>query len=209
VRDTELGSTILVSAGPGLTLADGASYDAAISRDGRYVAFSSQATNLTRGDRNRLADVFLRDLQTQTTTLVSRRADGGTANGPSGTPAISADGRFIAFQSEASDLVCVRRCPAILDDVNLLSDVFLFDRVADRMTLISTLPSGGWAEESAEPQIDATGGIVTFASRHPIDGQDVRNDFDLFIRVPPSYQTIEDQASPAWFSSFDVSKHRD
>jgi Tol biopolymer transport system component len=209
VRDTELGTTTLVSAGPELTLPDGASYDAAISRDGRYVAFSSQATNMARGDRNRSADVFLRDLQTQTTTLVSRRADGGTANGPSGTPAISADGRFIAFQSEASDLVCVRRCPAALDDVNLLSDVFLFDRAADRMTWISALPSGGWPEESGGPDVDATGGIVTFASRHPIDEHDVRNDFDLFIRVPASYQTTEAQASPAWFSSFDVSKHRD
>jgi Tol biopolymer transport system component len=208
VRDTELGTTTVVSAGAGLTPLEGASYDAAISRDGRFVAFVSQATNLARGDRNRSADVFVRDLHTRTTTLVSRRADGGTANGPSASPAISADGRFIVFQSEASDLVCARRCPAALDDVNLLSDVFLLDRVADRMTWISALPSGGWAEESGGAQVDATGTIVTFASRHPIDEQDVRNDFDLFVRVPAS-QTTEDQSAPAWFTSFDVSKHRD
>ncbi len=209
VRDTELGTTTRVSTGPGATPLDGASYDPAISPDGRYVAFVSQATNLARGDRNRSADVFLRDLQTQTTTVVSRRADGGTANGPSGTPAISAEGRFIAFQSEASDLVCARRCPATLEDVNLLSDVFLYDRVADRITWISALPSGGWAEASSGPAVDATGTIVTFASRHPIDEQDVRNDFDLFVRVPANSQTTEGQPAPAWFSSFDVSKRRD
>jgi Tol biopolymer transport system component len=207
VRDTELGTTTRVSTGPGLTPLDGASYDAAISRDGRYVAFVSQATNLARGDRNRSADVFLRDLHARTTTVVSRRAEGGTANGPSGSPAISAEGRFIAFQSEASDLVCTRRCPASLEDVNLLPDVFLYDRVADRMTWISVLPSGGWAEESSGPEMDATGTIVTFASRHPIDERDVLNDFDLFVRIPADHQTTEDQ--PAWFSSFDVSKHRD
>jgi hypothetical protein len=198
-----------VSTGPGLTPPDGASYDPAISRDGRYVAFVSQASNLARGDRNRSADVFLRDLHAQTTTVVSRRADGGTANGPSGNPAISAEGRFIAFQSEASDMVCTRRCPAAFEDVNLLSDIFLFDRVADRMTWISALPSGGWAEESSGPRVDDTGTIVTFASRHPIDDQDVSNDFDLFVRVPANPHTTEDQSSQAWFSSFDVSKHRD
>jgi Tol biopolymer transport system component len=209
VRDTVLGTTTRVSTGPGLTPLDGASYDPAISQDGRYVAFVSQATNLARGDRNRSTDVFLRDLQSQTTTVVSRRAEGGTANGPSVNPAISAEGRFIAFQSEASDLVCTRRCPAALEDVNLLSDIFLYDRVADRMTWISALPTGGWAEESSGPGMDATGTIVTFASRHPIDEQDVRNDFDLFVRVPANSQTTEDQPSPAWFSSFDVSRRRD
>jgi Tol biopolymer transport system component len=209
VRDTELGTTTRVSTGPGLTRLDGASYDPSISQDGRYVAFVSQATNLARGDRNRSADVFLRDLQSRTTTVVSRRADGGTANGPSGNPAISAEGRFIAFQSEASDLVCTRHCSAALEDVNLLSDIFLFDRVADRMTWISALPSGGWAEENSGPGVDATGTIVTFTSRHPIDEQDVRNDFDLFVRVPPNSQTMDGQPSPAWFSSFDVSKRRD
>jgi Tol biopolymer transport system component len=209
VRDTELATTTRVSTGPGLTPLDGASYDPAISQDGRYVAFVSQATNLARGDRNRSTDVFLRDLQSQTTTVVSRRADGGTANGPSGSPAISAEGRFIAFQSEASDLVCARRCPPALEDVNLLSDVFLYDRVADRMTWISVLPSGGWAEESGGAGLDATGTIVTFVSRHPIDEQDVRNDFDLFVRVPVTRQTTEDRPAPAWFSSFDVRKHKD
>lgn len=186
MRDMQLGTTIRISVGPMGTPLDGASYDPAISRDGRYVVFVSAATNLSPNDRNRSTDVFVRDLRDRTTALMSRRATGGTANGPSANPAVSGDGRFVAFQSEASDLVCARRCPSTLDDTNLLSDVFLYDRTTDRMTWISALPAGGWAEESAAPQLDASGEIVVFSSRHPIDDQDVSNDFDLFVRSPPA-----------------------
>ena len=184
VRDMELGTTTRVSIGAGGIPLDGASYDPAISRDGRYVAFVSAATNVSPNDRNRSADVFVRDLLDRSTALVSRRASGGTANGPSGNPAISGDGRFVAFQSEASDLVCARRCPPALDDTNLLSDVFLYERATERMTWISALPAGGWAEESGAPQLDSTAEIVAFTSRHPIDERDVSNDFDLFVRFP-------------------------
>ena len=161
---------------------DGSSSDPAISRDGRYVAFASEATNLVPGDRNRSADVFLRDLRTHSAVLVSRSASGGAANGRSGNPVVSADGRFVAFQSQASDLICARRCPAAAEDINLLSDVFLFDSLTSLMVRISAGPAG-WAEESAAPQIDAAADVIAFTSRHPIDAQDDRNDFDLFIRV--------------------------
>jgi Tol biopolymer transport system component len=183
VRDRQLGTTRRVSAGSSGPL-DGASYDSAISRDGRFIAFVSEATNLTRGDRNRSPDVFVKDMHDGSITLVSRAARGATGNGPSTSPAISADGRIIAFQSEASDLICARRCDAPLEDVNLLADIFRFDRVAERMDWISALPSGAWAEESEAPQLDATGEVVVFTSRHPIDAGDVRNDFDLFVRAP-------------------------
>jgi len=116
--------------------------------------------------------------------LVSRAAKGGTANGASGSPAISADGRFIAFQSDASDMICVRRCEPPLEDVNLLADVFRFDRATGHTDWISALPSGGWAEESEAPQLDASGEVVVFTSRHPIDEHDTRHDFDLFVRAP-------------------------
>jgi TolB protein len=144
--------------------------------------FASEATNLVPGDRNRSADVFLRDLRTHSAVLISRSASGGAANGRSGNPVVSADGRFVAFQSQASDLICARRCPAAVEDINLLSDVFLFDRVTGLMIRISAGPAG-WAEESAAPQIDAAGDVIAFTSRHPIDAQDDRNDFDLFVRV--------------------------
>jgi Tol biopolymer transport system component len=182
VRDTQLGVTERVN----VTTAgapDGHSSDPAISRDGRYVAFASEATNLVRGDRNRSADVFLRNLHNQETTLISRGMNGGAANGPSGHPIVSGDGRFVAFQSLASDLLCTRRCAAESEDINLLWDVFRFDRMTGSMTRISGGPGGGWAEESSSPQFDASGEIAVFSSRHPIDAQDVSNDFDLFVRI--------------------------
>jgi len=194
VRDTQLGVTERVSVCAGETLPNGGSGDPAITRDGRYVAFASEATNLVPRDRNQSADIFLRDLRTHSTALISRSVSGGTANGPSSNPVVSADGRFVAFQSQASDLICARRCPAAVEDINLLSDVFLFNRVAGLMIRISAGPSGGWAEESAAPQFDAGGGIIAFTSRHPIDAQDDRNDFDLFVRVHPSpIQGLRDQ----------------
>jgi Tol biopolymer transport system component len=196
VRDRQLGTTRRVSVGSA-GAPDGSSFQPAISRDGRFIAFVSDATNLTRGDRNRSSDVFVRDTHDGRTTLVSRAAHGGTGNGPSTNPAISADGRFIAFQSEASDLLCARRCAPPLDDVNLLADVFRFDRVTEHMDWISALPTGGWVEESEAPQLDASGEVVVFTSRHPIDDRDVSNDFDLFVRAPAaSTLTMRDERRP-------------
>jgi Tol biopolymer transport system component len=182
VRDMELGITTRASSDAHGKPLDGGSFAPSISRDGRYVAFGSTTTKLAEGDRNRSADVFVRDLHSRTTVVVSRSANGGTANGQSRNPAISGDGRFVAFQSEASDLVCFR-CPPALLDVNLLSDVFLFDRTAGLMTWVSAVAAGGWPEESGAPQLDADGSVVAFTSRHPIDQQDTRNDFDLFVHV--------------------------
>jgi hypothetical protein len=82
--------------------------------------------------------------------------------------------------------VCARRCAAATEDVNLLPDVFLFDRATNEMRCLSATAAGGWPEESDAPQIDATGSVVTFSSRHPIEAGDLRNDFDLFVRVPAS-----------------------
>jgi Tol biopolymer transport system component len=183
VRDTQLGVTERVSVCAGGTQPDARSGDPAITPDGRYVAFASDATNLVPGDRNRSADIFLRDLRTRSTTLISRGAGGGAANGPSGNPVVSSDARFVAFQSQASDLICTRRCLPAIEDINLLTDVFLFDRIKGVMTLISAGPEGGWPEESTAPQFNSDGSIIAFTSRHPIDEQDGTNDFDLFVRV--------------------------
>ena len=183
VRDTQLGVTERVSVCTGGTPPDAGSGDPAISPDGHYVAFASGATNLVPGDRNRSADIFLRDLRTRSTTLISRGAGGGAANGPSGNPVVSSDARFVAFQSQASDLICARRCLPAAEDINLLTDVFLFDRIKGLMTWISAGPEGGWPEESTAPQFNSGGSIIAFTSRHPIDERDVTNDFDLFVRV--------------------------
>src|SRR5262249_25179285 len=77
----------------------------AISANGRYVAFQSIADNLVPGDTNFRLDVFVRDLKTGTTTLVSAAADGGPTDGPGFAPSISSEGRTVAFTSQASNLV--------------------------------------------------------------------------------------------------------
>lgn len=184
VRDTHLNVTRRVSVCPRGAVPNGRSWHPAISGDGRYVAFVSNATNLVPGDRNRSADVFLYDTSQGSTVLVSHKVKGGAANGASALPAISADGSVVAFQSDASDLVCARQCGATIEDINLLPDVFLFDRATTAVTRVSADRTGGWMAPSVAPALDASGRVVTFTSRHPTDASDDRNDFDLFVRIP-------------------------
>lgn len=161
---------------------NGGSTMAAISADGRTVAFASRATNLVARDRNKVSDVFLYDVETRAITLVSRGAN-GPANGVSLNPAISGDGRFVAFQSDASDMACGRNCRTGMEDINLLPDVFIFDRVTGQISCLSVDVDGTWLEESGAPAIDPSGTVVAFPSRHPISALDVLNDFDLFVRI--------------------------
>lgn len=171
IRDTQANTTTPVAPG----------WRPAISADGRYVAFASAAINLVANDHNNSPDVFLADLQTGSIEIVSRNAKGASANGASTNAAVSSDGRFVAFQSDASNLVCASGCPQSLEDINLLWDVFLFDRQSRTMTRLSSDPLVAWMEASGGPAIDAAGSVVAFSSRHPIDANDKANDFDLFI----------------------------
>lgn len=191
VRDLASNITRLVSVTSGGVPANGASWTPSIDASGRHVAFVSIATNLASGDRNGVADVFVADLQSGSVELVSGSARGGSANGPSGSPALSADGRFVAFQSEASDLVCAGECPPAAEDINLVWDVFLFDRPTRTITRLSADAAGGWMEASVGPAIDAAGKVVAFSSRHPTGQLDRKNDFDLFIRAAPSHRQDE------------------
>jgi Tol biopolymer transport system component len=191
VTDTVLGVTTRLGKGAGGRPADGDNWGPVISANGGFVAFVSSATNLVADDRNRSSDVFLADLHSGSVELVSRSSKHGTGNGASRSPALSWDGRFVAFQSEASDLVCSARCGVTDEDINLLWDVFLLDRQTGRMTRVSEDKTGGWMEGSGGPAIDAAGEVVAFSSRHPIDAADTKNDFDLFIALarPETYQS--------------------
>jgi Tol biopolymer transport system component len=105
VRDLLADSTLLVSADMfGGAPGNGMSTEPVISADGRYVAFTSTATNLAAGDTNGASDVFVRDLLYETTQLVSVNPNGFSGNGASYSPMISADGRAVLFHSQASDL---------------------------------------------------------------------------------------------------------
>ena len=82
-----------VSVGAGGRQGDGGSSEPALSADGRYVAFGSDASNLVAGDTNGVRDVFVRDLQAGVTRRVSTGTGGRPANGESFFPSVSADGR--------------------------------------------------------------------------------------------------------------------
>jgi len=137
VRDRITGATTRVSVATGGTQPNSYSYASAISADGRYVPFSSYASNLVAGDTNQTADVFVRDRVTGTTTRVNVTPAGSQANGYSFGPTISGNGRYVAFNSQASNLVA--------GDTNGKADVFVRDRLAPASPF-GDFNGGGWPD---------------------------------------------------------------
>jgi hypothetical protein len=130
VHDRMSGTTTRVSVNSAGAQGDSRSDDRpAISADGRFVAFASLATNLVDDDTNGSYDVFVHDRMTGTTTRVSVNSAGAQGDGASTGPAISADGRFVAFSSFATNLVD--------DDTNGTSDVFVHDRITGTTSRVS------------------------------------------------------------------------
>jgi Domain of unknown function DUF11/WD40-like Beta Propeller Repeat len=131
--------------------------DNSINANGRYLAFDSDATNLVAGDTNGRRDIFVHDRQTKHTSRISISSSGKQGNNESGSPSISADGRFVAFQSFASNLVA--------GDLNGAPDIFVHDRQSKRTTLVSIASSGRQGNGSSHyPSISADGRYVAFMS---------------------------------------------
>jgi len=157
VRDTQLGVTTRVSVTSGGAQANDSSSDPSISADGRYVAFESSANNLVAGDTNGYVDVFVHDRSTGATILVSRDSSGTLANNGTRNPSISADGRYVAFVSDASNLV--------LDDTNDSTDIFVYDLDLDDIVRVSVTSDGAQADsDSYAPSISADGRYIAFES---------------------------------------------
>jgi Tol biopolymer transport system component len=158
VADRETGAISRVSVSSDGTQGDnGSAHEGSISADGRYVAFSSAASNLVGGDTNGTADVFVRDRQTGQTSRVSLANGGTQGNRYSYWPSISADGRFVAFGSLASNLV-----PG---DTNEVEDIFLHDRLTGETSRVSVAGDGTQGEShSYQPSISADGRFVAFYS---------------------------------------------
>jgi Tol biopolymer transport system component len=158
LRDRWIGSTERVSLGSGVAQANGASDYASISDDGRYVQFESYATNLVAGDTNAVCDVFVRDRSAGSTQRVSVASNGAQANSVSYGSSMSADGRYVALMSSASNLVA--------GDTNGCRDVFVRDRVSGTTVRASVATSGieGNAD-SFGPVISADGRFLAFTSR--------------------------------------------
>ena len=171
----QTGTTARVSTASDGTQANGDSKAPSISADGRYVAFQSDASNLVTGDTNSQEDIFVHDLQTGTTVRVSTASDGTQANGDSQAPSISADGRYTAFQSDASNLVS--------GDTNGQWDIFVHDRQTGTTARVSTASDGTEANSrSWWPSISADGRYVAFGShaRNLVSG-DTNGRWDIFV----------------------------
>ncbi|WP_110207585.1 TolB family protein [Nocardioides daejeonensis] len=156
VRDRKLGTTVAVSRNKSGALANGRSTDPAISANGRWIVFESAATNLVAGDTNGQTDVFRHDTLTGTTTLISRRADGGLATRSSGPASLSANGRYVSFISYAGGLA-----PGDTDDV---SQAYLHDTTTGITELISVKASGIGSSALTSTSVSNDGQRVLFES---------------------------------------------
>ncbi len=183
VRDRQAGTTTLVSLGSAGGPAHSDCYGEAISGDGRFVTFSSWDGTLVPGDTNHDYDVFVRDTLAGTTECASVDSAGNLGDGRSSQSALSADGRYVAFESIATNLV--PGSPA------LSSGVFVHDRLTGA-TLLASIDSGGNPAEdfsiSQQPAISGDGSTVAFLSdaTNLVEG-DTNHAPDLFVRgsAPP------------------------
>lgn len=154
------------------------SEDPVVSTNGRFVAFESFGFNIVPLGPNSRKNIFRRDMQTGVTTLVSANlagTDGG--NGDSQHPAISADGRFVVFESRADNLVA--------NDTNIRSDVFVRDMQTGITTLVSvnSAATGSGNDESIKATISANGRVVVFQSlASNLSSIDTNNTIDVFAR---------------------------
>lgn len=149
------------------------SYAASVSADGRYMAFASDASNLVSGDSNGAADIFLLDRVTKQVRPVSK-----SANGDSLRPAISADGRYVAYESYASNLVG--------SDTNKAADIFRYDRLTGKTVRISVDASGAQADgDSINASISDDGHRIAFASLATnLVPNDANGSYDVFVHGP-------------------------
>jgi hypothetical protein len=148
----------------------------AVSRDGRYAAFVSYATNLVANDTNGTEDVFVRDRLTGVTTRASVASDGTQGNGPSDWVSISGDGRYVAFESYASNLTG--------GDTNDSADIFVLDRSTGIVKRVSTAWNGSEGDDdSLRCSISEDGRYVAFSSAatNLIPGDDNAEE-DVYVR---------------------------
>jgi WD40-like Beta Propeller Repeat len=177
VHDRLTGQTTRVSVASDGTQGNGLSDDADISGDGRYVVFSSLANNLVPNDTNGINDIFVRDRETGTTTRVNMGFNGMQTAGVSDAPSISGDGRYVAFESFASNLVP--------NDISSARDIFVRDWQGGETTRMNLSFNGeGTNRASYYPAISSDGSHVSFdsAASNLVPG-DTNNADDVFVAL--------------------------
>lgn len=173
--DAQTGSIERISNGLNGSQPNNSSYWPTVSADGRYVAFYSLASNLVAGDTNARWDVFVFDRQLRVTERVTSNVAGGAANGDSINPVISADGRFVAYVSYATDLIA--------NDTNNTIDVFIYDRINRATERVSVAPGGVNGNGGADwPALSADGRYVAFQSAASnLVANDGNGQTDIFV----------------------------
>ncbi len=180
VHDFLTGTTVRASVDPDGLQGTQESVTPRLSADGRFVVFSSPSQTLVAGDGNGLRDVFVHELVSGVTELVSVSSSAQQANGASFRPAISADGRYVAFESDATNLVPF--------DTNGDTDVFLHDRVSGVTQRVSSSSGGQQGSgRSLQPSISGDGRVVVFHSHAPnLVTPDINDSPDVLARFVPS-----------------------
>lgn len=181
--DRMLNVFTLISVNPAGVAGNGLSLWGSVSGDGRSVVFESAATDLVAGDGNGKSDIFVRDLRTGTTSIVTP-----AGNGHSRTPRLSADGRWVAFVSEASNLVA--------GDTNAAPDVFAFDRQSGQTQRVSVRSGGAQSQGvplymTRPPSVSADGQKIAFTSLAGdlVDG-DNNGVQDVFVHDRTTVSTV-------------------
>ncbi len=158
VRDSTAGTTSLVSVSSTGVQSNASSIDPAMSYDGRYVVFVSNATNLVSGVTDGNLHIYLHDMGTGSTSVVDTAAGGTLGNGQSDYPDVSADGRFVVFQSTASNLVS--------GSSGGRSQIYAKDTSTGSIDELSVGSGGSEGNDSSmTPRISCDGGVVAFQSR--------------------------------------------
>ncbi|MDO8963191.1 MAG: hypothetical protein Q7W30_01730 [Coriobacteriia bacterium] len=182
-RDMNTGITTRISLTASGLQAKGSSYDPVMSATGRYVAFVSDVS-LETSDTNDVSDVYLKDMVTGSIRRVSVSSAGATGDARSVYPSISADGRFIAFESNASNLVS--------GDTNEGADVFVHDTATGETTRVSLSDGGDEIPiDSVDPSISDDGRFVAFASNGTtLTAGDTNRAYDVFVRDRVAGRTV-------------------
>ena len=180
-------TTTLVSVSDHGVQGDLSSSRPSISADGRYVAFASGSDTLIDLDHPGNEEIFVKDTQTGSMQRLTVPISGDEANGDSFSPSISADGRFVAYASYASNLVT--------GDTNGEADVFVYDLIQGGTTRVSTGLNG--IGGGAKPSISADGGLVAFSSgASDIVAGDTNNSTDVFVWNRSTHASVRVSVGP-------------
>jgi N-acetylneuraminic acid mutarotase len=194
VRDRQTGTTTRVNVTTAGTQANGTSMASGISADGRTVIFQSDAANLVAGDTNAATDVFVRDLQTATTSRVSISSTGGQGTMVSDNPAISPDGRYVAFQSKAN---LAASHPGYFAYYSY--DTYIRDQVTGVTELFCAYTG---AAPCRLPVFSDNGQFVAFESKDAtLVANDTNGQPDIFVRLYQPVVLTGTAGNNGWFTS--------